>query len=253
MKATFIFCILAILTFAVSAGEVADVPVYLAEVRVFTVTDVDSIGPFQAQDVQIEVQALRASNEVQIFRASKLDMKWGDVNLHMEGETLEWDGKPDPPELSQIKLYTKPKLQVMAGQKGALRIGQEVPVAYFEPVATNTPPSTEPGLNDEPSREFTFVQKLDRIELGLGLDLVIEPDAEDEWVKVQLRYWFADDFEREQLDGVLLDVGKPIVKKDETSSDFRTKLNNWTYLIRSNPGQDILFMFIKVHEVEPGD
>ncbi len=171
------------------------------------------------------------SNEV-----SRTDFEWGDLRLHIEGDTLEWNGEPVPvPDDPRVRVIANPVIVLLAGQKSTVFIGQDT-VGYFEPTGTGDPP--------------LFVYKTIDQPVGLELEVLVSETSEQGSVYVELNYSSSAVIGREELPGVSLNVGMPQISVYAFQTRVRTELNNWIGLGGQETRQGALLTLLKVSEVD---
>ena len=163
------------------------------------------------------------------------DFEWGDLRLHIEGDTLEWNGNPEPPDDPRVELTANPKIRTFAGNKSTLSIGQDG-IGYFEPTGTGDPP--------------LFVYKTIDQPVGLELEVLVSETSRQGSVYVELNYSSSAVIGREELPGVSLNVGMPQISTYAFQTRVRTELNNWMGLGGSEGGQAALLTLLKVSEVD---
>ena len=167
-------------------------------------------------------------------KVSTTDFEWGDLRLHIEGDTLEWNGNPQPPDDPRIELTANPKIKTIEGKKSTLFIGQEG-IGYFEPTGTGDPP--------------LFVYKTIEQPVGLKLEVVVSEKSKQGSVYVDLNYSSSAVIRREKLPGISLNVGLPLISTQTIQTRVRPKLNNWMRLGGLEGGQAALLTLLKVSEV----
>jgi len=166
---------------------------------------------------------------------SRTDFKWGDIQLHMDGATLEWNGKPDPPTDPRIELIANPKLVTVVGEKAKVLIGQQG-VGYFTPAASGEP--------------NTYVyEHLDTF-LGISFEVLLRDVAKEGYVRAFLDFAHNTVGKREKLPGVHLDVGHPFLSVNSFATNVVTQLNRWLAVSESAGGQVTFLTLLKIKHTE---
>jgi len=132
-------------------------------------------------------------------------------------DTLLWNGEEEPPEDCTLELLSSPKVSTLNGKKAAVMSGSAL--QYFMPGENgcfslhNTAEENCPY--DSPQLVFAFTPYEAEDESGLK---IVELDIELELKALQ---------GREQLQGVGLDVGPPIIGVRSAASKLRLTLDQW--------------------------
>lgn len=160
------------------------------------------------------------------------EMEWDDVELRMEGETLEWDGQPAPPKRQDISNVANPTVLTLPGKNAVIEIGQEIP--YFEPV--DSP--------DSPTSAYKIVHKF----VGMRIELALQPAGEG-FVTAYLKVEQSEAQFRKKLDGVALDVGAPVIDARSFQTHVTFALDSWVAFQHPDLGGGSLFVFMKVGKI----
>jgi hypothetical protein len=169
-----------------------------------------------------------------------------DVELVMEGETLTWNGA-EAPDYERIIPISMPTLITNLNSAARIRVGSDG-VQYMERNATDLyelrSAEEEAGL----SLGFTPERLIDAkgvVEGSLDFDFV--------WVK-----------DREEIEGVALDVGKPIMGQAAGKGTVQMRLGEWSCYQVPVGSEGWIYVFVRLtsHEdkavtptltPEPGD
>jgi len=180
--------------------------------------------------------------ELLTYGTGKLQLEVGGVHMTVDGPDLRWDGR-DEPAHPDIVLIGAPRILLEANQSGRIEMRDETPIQYFE--------KADDGRFD--------LKTLDKT-LGMRIGIQIHPREEsDEEGTVRTRLWLSRAvIERERIEGVSLDVGKPSIRQPIwTNLLLQSKLQEWTGFIMTvgveEREQGYIFLFWKVFAIDkPG-
>jgi len=160
--------------------------------------------------------------------------KLNDIELVMEGDTLTWDGKPEPDD-PFIVLLSKPSMLTIEGIEASIKIGQAGPVQYFEKVGDMY------ALRSlEPKDNF----------IGVEFGATVRGIRNQEGV-IQLDFKFrvSSVTSRERIEGVQLNVGRPIIRATGSEGLLTVRDGEWACYRTAVESQGHLYVFLLVEEV----
>lgn len=160
--------------------------------------------------------------------------KLNDVELVMEGETLTWDGKPEPDD-PLIILLAKPNIITREELEASISIGQEIPVQYF---------IKQGDLYDLREVEQQFVG----IELGVT---VRSWSKKKRIIELNFRFLSTSVTSREELAGVGLNVGRPIINTTSSEGLLTVHDGEWVCYRIPVESKGYLYLFLLVTRVQP--
>jgi len=149
--------------------------------------------------------------------------------------TLEWNGKPAPPERPDISNVANPTVLTLPGQLATIEIGQQIP--YFEPADSD----------DSPTSAYKIVHKF----VGMRIELAFESAGEG-FAAAYLKVEQSRAHSRDKLDGVALDVSAPIIDARSFETHVTFELDSWVAFQYPDLGGGSIFVFMKVGKI-PGD
>jgi len=157
--------------------------------------------------------------------------KLDDVELTMEGETLTWNGQPEP-DNPRIERVAGPSALTLEGEEAKIAIGQEARLQYFE--------------RGEDGR-FDLRTLNGETPLGIMISVTPRRSAENpDVVNVDLSFKSTWVQEREKVEGVDLDVGKPILRTQSVQDVIGARLNEWVCYQTHVPSRGYLYVFMRV-------
>jgi hypothetical protein len=173
----------------------------------------------------------------------KCTLMLNDVKLEVDGQKLLWtlpDGKQTE-DLAHplIQALSAPSLVSMAGEPASVCIGEETPagVQYFE--------ARKDG--------FYALKKTDAEFLGLRYTCTIKPEDKDNVVRLDFSFDNSWVEEREKLDGVYLEVGKPKVAHEKAEGYLKAVLGEWCAYQIAIPSRGTIFIFFKITPWQPSE
>ncbi|MBI4558020.1 MAG: hypothetical protein HY706_10605 [Candidatus Hydrogenedentes bacterium] len=160
--------------------------------------------------------------------------KLGETELVMDGKQLTWNGA-DAPSDKNISISANPVVITIENKKASIEIVKDGPVQYF----ARTPDGhfELQALNDEdPRNKLGIVIGLTprRVE-GKPDELNCDFSFHSSWIKG-----------REPLEGVGLDVGKPILETVTAEGPLGARLGEWVCYRTIAEGQGAIYLFMKI-------
>ena len=162
--------------------------------------------------------------------------KLNDVELVMEGETLTWDGKPEPDD-PLIVLLAKLNLITSEGIEASIAIGQSGPVQYFEKVG-----------------DLYALHSLEPKENFIGVELgatVRSKSGGDGRIELDFKFRVTAITSRESLEGVELNVGRPILRTTRAEGLVTVRDGEWACYQTAVESRGYLYVFMLVTRVPP--
>ena len=160
--------------------------------------------------------------------------KLNDVELVMEGDTLTWDGKPEPKH-PRIVLVSKPNILTPEEMEVTITIGQEIPVQYF---------IKQGDLYDLREVEQQFVG----IELGVTAR---SWSKKKKIIELNFRFLSTSVTSREELAGVGLNVGRPIFNTTSAEGLLTVRDGEWICYRTPVESKGYLYIFLLVTRIPP--
>ncbi len=157
------------------------------------------------------------------------DLTLDTIHVIAKGSELSWNGKPEPEAGSGLESLMAPTIRTIANDPAVIRIGQEG-VQYFE--------RAKDGLFDlKTVDDFT----------GYVFSCTPAPVAPGE-VRVKWSVEVHRVKERAPIEGVSLDIGKPVITTESLATEAVLKHRNWTTFLISGE-RDALLVFLRVVEI----
>lgn len=144
---------------------------------------------------------------------------------------LRWSGKPEPSD-PDIHLLAHPTMLLPEGLEGIVTVSDDTPIQYFEPAGSKG--------------DKTFELKTLDVPAGFKTSVIITSLKSVHEASVQLSLDISLVGARLPLDGVSLNVGKPIVTHTPHSDVYHLTLGCWASLIGSTDSNSALLVFVKV-------
>lgn len=164
----------------------------------------------------------------------ELHQRLDQVALVMEGTTLAWDGKEEP-DYPRIIGLSAPSITTRAGEKAILTVGASSPTQYMRPVEgeqfileTLRSSGNEPEIG-------TMLAVTPKEILEGGATLMMDFAFHYNWIK-----------DRQKLEGVNLDVGKPILGHVSTESEVQIRLGEWSCYVSPVGSDGAVYVFVRV-------
>ncbi len=211
--------------------------------------------PAQGQDAQADAQYLI---EAMIFRVTTnitgggltsktlpglnglfhvIHEKWDDVELVMEGKTLTWDGKPQP-DAPGIVLLSRPSIRTLENLKASIEISDQAPLQYFE--------AAQRGLYA--LRALEVGENVPGVLLGVSPRHI--PDGEGN-IELDFVFRVTTVTRRERLEGVDLNVGRPILGSTRSEGLVTVRDGEWACYRTPVESRGYLYVFMLVTRVPP--
>ena len=153
-----------------------------------------------------------------------------DVELVMEGETLTWNGQPAPDHPRIIRIAT-PLLKTFKGVAAELTVGPELgPAQYMVRKESNL-----------------FEMKADPENVA-GLTLRLTPGAvhqENGLLDCDLSFRYSWVKEREKIDGVNLEVGRPVMGRVTAEGPVQMRLGQWSCYQAPVNSEGLIYLFLR--------
>ena len=163
-----------------------------------------------------------------------LHEKWGDVEVVMEGETLTWNGESKI-EHPNIKRLASPTITNIEGQPASMIIGDNTALQYFE--------RKEDG-------SFTLKSlSVDESKPGIRVDLSAKHDeASNDVYIVDFHFKTTIVEKREEIEGVQLNVGKPVLFTAEARGRVGAREGEWMCYRTQVPSRGHVYLFMRITE-----
>ena len=159
--------------------------------------------------------------------------KLDDVELVMEGNTLTWNGQPEPYNPRIMRLY-KPNIMTQEGGRADMVVGGgESDVQYMT--------RREDGLFEL----HTMPLGQEYHTLGMKLSVLPTPSDRPEIINCDLKFAYTWIKDRERIEGVWLPVGKPVIAQSASSGNVMMELGKWSCLQLSADSEGHIYVFIK--------
>lgn len=162
--------------------------------------------------------------------------KLNDVELVMEGETLTWDGKPEPDD-PFIVLLSRPNLMASEGIEASVAIGQTGPVQYFEKVG-----------------ELYALRSLEVEDNFIGIEFgaTVRSKSDGEGrIELDFKFRVSSVTSRESIEGVMLNVGRPILRTTGSEGLLTVRDGEWACYRTAVESRGHLYVFLLVTQVPP--
>jgi hypothetical protein len=163
----------------------------------------------------------------------KINEQLDGVKLVMEGETLTWNGK-ESPEDPNIRVLSAPKITTEKGQECVMEMIDPEPLQYFAPA--------------EKEKTYTLMElPQDQNKSGLRVALTVNPAPGSETAlncNFNFSYgWIKD---REKIEGVKLNVGKPIMGEVVENGPIGALLNEWVCYRTHIESRGFMYVFMRI-------
>lgn len=159
--------------------------------------------------------------------------KLDDVELVMEGDTLTWDGEEEP-DHPFIKNLSNPTVVTLDGETASIIVGDNTKLQYFV-------------KREDDLFELKELAPSESKILGLIVTVIPrqrEEDPNEAVIDFDFEYnWVAD---REKIEGVELNVGKPLLERIKLSNAYETRFNEWLLHTINIPSRGYVYLFLKV-------
>ncbi len=163
--------------------------------------------------------------------------KLNDVELVMEGETLTWDGNSEPDHPFIVPL-AKPRIRTLENLAASIVISDETELQFFE---------------HAPGGLFAL-RSLEVGESAPGIELGVTPRSKpDEEGRIELDFKFrvTSVNSRETLEGVKLNVGRPILRTTRAEGLLTVRDGEWACYQTAVESRGHLYLFLRVEAVHP--
>lgn len=163
--------------------------------------------------------------------------KWDEVELVMEGKTLTWDGEPEP-DAPGIVLLSRPNILTNENLKASIVISDQAPLQYFvqAPRGLFALRSLEVG-EDAPG-----------VLLGASPRPVTDGDGK---IELDFEFRVTTVTRRERLEGVELNVGRPILSSIRSEGLLTVRDGEWACYRTPVESRGYLYVFLLVTRVPP--
>lgn len=151
-----------------------------------------------------------------------------DTELVMEGSTLTWNGRsvPDNPRIIQL---AAPKIRTMAGEEASIAVGSTLPLQFME--------RTRDGLFE--------VNALQDENVGLFLSLNPTKAGDDGIMTCELSFRYSWVKEREKIDGVNLEIGRPVLGNASAEGSVQMRVGEWSCYQTPVDSEGWIFLFLR--------
>jgi hypothetical protein len=210
---------------------------YVIDAKIMAVR-ADDLNEITVKGVRMEAQPSHGSTQARSLVVAGLsDLQIGRWTLTFdENGSLLWNGEPDPPAEGKVELLTSPRLRVVAGEKAVIMTRSQL--QYFEAASDGLFALRTSEQEDAPGVEFgcTVTPEQDnRVVLDIDLKLVLMES-------------------REEIPGVKLDVGRPILLAREMASRLTITQDQWALVSAqqvesaSQEGEHFLLCLLRVRQ-----
>lgn len=213
MRAAVLAGVLALaLTFA---GAADPENAYVIDARILAIpaeaSDVESIG---VTGDAAEQRSPGSSREGESVVVSGLqEIRVDDITLTIGDDgTLLWNGEPDEPEGGRVEQLMSPRIRVLAGEPAIVQAGSRL--QYLELLDDGTFELKVTETEEAPGLVFRCNAQASKdggIDLDYAVDLVVLHG-------------------REEIPGVHLEVGRPILRRHRMESRVRLAPDRWTVI-----------------------
>ena len=157
------------------------------------------------------------------------EMIFDTVTATMKGGELKWNGK-DEPDHPRIIPVSSPRLVTLLDQEAEMVIQESKPLQYFAKKSNGD-----------------YELKVSRAETGIRVRFRISEEKED-GVLVMRNFLFESRVAtgRKKLEGVDLDVGKPIIDTRRVEGPLQCRAGEWVGITYRVPSQGAIYIFMKV-------
>lgn len=162
------------------------------------------------------------------------DLKVAGVELKADEKGWTWDGNSKPPEGAKVDQLASPRVLVLMGQSFEISIGSQQPIQYFEKRAD--------GL---------FELKTVPEPTGFSFSGKVSEGGNDDLIVADLDFGLSSIQKRQPIEGVTLDVGLPVIDKQEFSTKLAVKPSQYYGMQLSTQGQGFLILRLRLDAVEP--
>lgn len=161
-----------------------------------------------------------------------------DVSLVMQGDALSWNGAATP-ENPRIVAVSQPSIVTAAGESASLDIGSDMSLQYMEPAENG----------DLVMRHYSPDSPEERIGLSLGVTPSPVADAPG-LVSLYTDFRYVWVQSREVVEGVNLDVGKPVMGRAAASGRAQARSGEWSCLRVPLAADGWMYIFLKVSPID---
>lgn len=164
--------------------------------------------------------------------------KWGDVEFVMDGETLTWNGEASP-DAPGIILLSNPRITTAGGKSAIVKMSDQTPLHFFEAV-----PGGLFAL-----RSFEPVDGS-----GPGVELGVTPrqrSNEKGEIKLDFSFRVTTVGDREELEGVELNIGRPILQTTRSEGPVTVRDREWACYRTAVESRGYLYIFFQVTQQQP--
>lgn len=160
-----------------------------------------------------------------------------DVDLRMDGQSLTWNGAPMPDDPRIIEV-SAPTLVTNANEEARVIIGSEEPLQFME----------AGGDGELVMKRYEPQTEADQIGLSLSMTPSVIPDMPGLIsVDISLQHVWVQ--MREAIEGVNLDVGKPVLGRATAAGRAQARLGEWSCLRTPLASDGWMFLFVRLtHE-----
>ena len=198
--------LLVILAMLIALPAVAE-DIYVIDAKVI------AISAGESPDFHVEGGASGVSlGDGTVYVLDTETLRIGDQTLLLDGEgRILWNDEPGLPEDAGIEILMSPRMKATAGQRAAVVIGTRLQYFHRE--------------GDTWTLRFTKTDEAPGLEFGC----TVEPDG-GELLHVDYDLKLTVMKAREKIEGVHLDVGRPIVRTQKTASRVKVRPGRWTVI-----------------------
>ncbi len=176
-------------------------------------------------------QLIAMSGPSTFFTQAELTI--GDMAFKFDQNGEHWDGQKMPTHFDQAKVLTTPMVVTLPDHESAIFVGGTEAFQYMQRQA-----------------DGRFTLDSVALEVGIKIEFKVIPEK-DKWVKLSpLKIQVCSVQDREPIDGVDLNIGKPIVTKEESELDLMVETGRPYGIQWLTHGRGVLLITLKVTEVE---
>ncbi len=169
-----------------------------------------------------------------LFNLAKLTV--AGIEFRADETAWTWDGKDRPPSGKRVEMISSPRVVVLLNHSFEISIGSQQPVEYFE--------KRPDGL---------FELKRGNEQTGLSISANVAQGESGKLLLRDLTIRLQSIEKREPIEGVSLDVGRPIVKTQESVATVAVKQGASWGIVLGTEGYGWLLLRLRVQVVCPSE
>ena len=177
------------------AASSSDQEQFLLELAVYRVRGNISVKTLTVESVPPKVEGERAGLMAgSLVFVAPTNFTIAGMELRADENGWTWDGKKQPPSDTRVEIIASPRVMVCSNNSFEISVGSQQPLEYLE--------KRPDGLFE--------LKRLDE-ETGLTIKANVAEGDRDNIILRDLTIWLRSIEGREPIEGVSLDVGRPIV------------------------------------------